>query len=82
MCQALFDADKQLAASQDCVSAPLLRHGLHRVVEEGFFSNAFTVPALPGQLLHAAAAAVIPFKFKYPANHHSVSTDKNRMDAA
>jgi len=38
------------------------------------------IPALPGQFLHLAGAAVEPFETQTPAHHHMIAADEHRPD--
>src|SRR5207247_4143946 len=54
---------------------------LRRVIEERLLRNAFTLPALVGELLHVGYRSVQPLKSKYPANHDFVAADEYGSDA-
>src|ERR1700704_4791004 len=50
-----------------------LRHKLRGIVEERFFRDAFVLPPLIGELLHAGNRPVQPFKAEDPTNHDIVT---------
>jgi len=58
-----------------------LRHALRRIVEELFFGDAFTLPALIRKLFHVSDRAILPHEVEHPPDDHSIAVHKYGPDA-